>query len=287
MFRNASEPAAAAAKPPEGGFTLVELLIAMVAGVLLAVGVIRFYKDSYRAYSLQDQIQERDQNAHFAVSRLTEILQQSGSGLPDTGWNMITQVAGVTTIATNPRNAMQFVSYNLPASQFVAVSDASQWKPVGNILLNVRYALVDYADPAKATVKLPIDTLYNLSGFSKGVKDNASGMDSIRLTASVTLSVGDRVYGYREDQYLLGGSSGTDLIIRPNSNAAEQMVLAENIDSLGFTFKNATGTAVTTWKTMRSASLAVRARTAIPDKHIAGQYRKLTLPMNVILRNRI
>jgi prepilin-type N-terminal cleavage/methylation domain-containing protein len=287
MSPNASEPAAAPAQAPDGGFTLIEMLIALVAGVLLATGLVRFYKDSYRAYSLQDQIQERDQNAHFVVSRLSEILQQSGSGLPDTGWNMITQAAGVTTIATNPRNAMQFVSYNLPSSQFVPVSDASQWKRVGNVLLNVRFALIDYADPAKATVKIAIDTTYNTGGFSKGVKDNASGMDSIRLAASVTLSVGDRIYGYRDDQYLLGGATGTDLLIRPNSNSAEQMVLAENIDSLGFTFKNAAGTAVTTWKTMRSASLAVRARTSIADNRIPGQYRKLTLPMNVILRNRI
>jgi prepilin-type N-terminal cleavage/methylation domain-containing protein len=287
MCPNASEPAAAPAQAPDGGFTLIEMLIAMVAGVLLATGVVRFYKDSYRAYSLQDQIQERDQNAHFVVSRLSEILQQSGSGLPDTGWNMITQAAGVTTIATNPRNAAQFVSYDLPASHFVPVSDATQWKAVGNVLLNVRFALIDYSDPTKATVKIAIDTAYNGSGFSKGVKDNPAGMDSIRLGVPVTLSVGDRIYGYREDQYLLGGATGTDLLIRPNSNSAEQMVLAENIDSLGFTFKNALGTAVTTWKTMRSASLAVRARTAIADSRIPGKYRKLTLPMNVILRNRI
>jgi hypothetical protein len=200
---------------------------------------------------------------------------------------MITQAGGVTTIATNPRNAMQFISYNLPASQFVPVSDASQWKRVGNVLLNVRYVLVDYSDALKATAKYDIDTNFNASGFAKGVKDNAAGMDSIRLLTSVTLSVGDRVYGYREDQYLLGGASGTDLIIRPNRNVAEEMVLAENIDSLGFTFKDASGVATTSWKNMRSASLSVRARTAIIDKRIPGWYRKLTLPMNIILRNRI
>jgi prepilin-type N-terminal cleavage/methylation domain-containing protein len=287
MFRSVSEPAAPG-RSPDGGFTLLELLIAMVAGVLVTGGLVRFYKDSYRAYSMQDQIQERDQNAHYVVTRLTEILQQSGSGLPDTGWDMITLPGGgITSIATNPRNAMQFISYGLAGSQYVPVSDASQWKSVGNVLLNVRYALIDYANIARPTVKIGIDTLYNASGFSKGVKDNASGMDSIRLVAAVTLSVGDRVYGYREDQYLLGGAAGTDLIIRPNGNAAEQMVLAENIDSLGFTFRNSAGAVVTTWKTMRSASLRVRARTAMPDKRIAGLYRKLTLPMNVILRNRI
>jgi hypothetical protein len=109
-------------------------------------------------------------------------------------------------------------------------------------------------------------------------------MDSIRLTAAVDLSVGDRVYGYREDQYFL---SGTNLMLRPDGNASAQMVLAENIDSLAFAFKDAAGNATSVWKNMRSASITVRARTAQADPRYPGQYRKLTLPMNVILRNRI
>ena len=69
----------------------------------------------------------------------------------------------------------------------------------------------------------------------------------------MTLAVGDRIFGYREDYYLL---SGGNLIIQPNGDAAAQMVLAENIDSLGVTFRNATGGATTLWKDMRSASFA-------------------------------
>ena len=271
----------------EGGFTLAEVLIAMVASTIQGLGVVKFYRDSYHAYSLQDQIQERDQNAHFVVTRFTEILQQAGSGLPDTGWSMISQTAGATTVASNPRNTSQFISLDLHSSYYVSVTDASSWKPTGNVLLNVRYALIDHADPFKAIAKIAIDTNYNSNGFENGVKDNASGMDSIRLVSKVDLNVGDRVYGYREDQYLLGGASGKDLILRPDGNSAAEMVLAENIDSLGISFKDAGGTPTTKWKFMRSANLTVRARTAQRDPRVAGGYRKLTLPMNIILRNRI
>ncbi len=279
MSRSASDPAGTRA-----GFSLIEVLIAMVAGIIIGVGVVRFYRDSYHTYSLQDQLRERDQNAHFVVTRLTEILQQAGSGLPDTGWTMIKQGGGITSVAVNPRNAIQFNSLARPSSQNVPISDAAAWKNTGNVLVNVRYALIDYADPAKPIKRFSIDTNYNTGGFSKGIRDNATGLDSLRLTTAVALSPGDRIYGYREDLYLL---SAGNLILRPDSVAAAQMVLAEGIDSLAFTFLNAAGSATTDWKQMRSAKIVVRARSAMPDPRLAGGYRKITLPMNVILRNRL
>lgn len=293
MFRNGSESARERARDADAirraapGFTLIETLIAMVASVIIGVGVVRFYKDSYHAYSLQDQMQDRDQNAHFVVTRFTEIMQQAGSGLPDTGWTVVSQAAGVTTVAVNPRNAIQFVGTDTPNSQFIPISDATQWQSTGNVMLNVAYVLIDFADPAKAIIKRAIDTAYNVNGYVKGIKDMPAGMDTLRITLAVDLSVGDRVYGYREDQYLLAGTPKTDLVLRPDGNAAAQMVLAENIDSLAFTFKDATGATTASWKSMRSAQITVRARTAISDPRVAGGYRKITLPMNVILRNRL
>lgn len=280
MSRNGSEsrPAGAA------GFTLVEMLIALVAGGLVTAGVVRFYKDSYHAYSLQDQIQERDQNAHFVATKFMEILQQAGSALPDTGWTVITRAGATTTLAVNPRNALQFNGVPLTSSPFIPVSDASLWINTGNVLLNVRYVLVDYADPAAPTRKYAIDRSYNARGFVAGVKDNPSGMDSIRITQDINLAVGDRIYGYREDDYLIDGAN---LVIRPDGDATKQMTLAENIDSLGFTFKDENGLPTTNWRKMRSAQMSVRARTAMADPRLRGGYRKITVPMNVIMRNKI
>jgi hypothetical protein len=295
MYRNGSESARERARGADSvrgapGFTLIETMIAMVASVIIGMGVVRFYRDSYHAYSMQDQMQERDQNAHFVVTRFTEILQQSGSGLPDTGWTVVSQTAGppaLTTVAVNPRNSIQFVGTDTPNSQFIPISDATQWQSTGNVLLNVANVLIDFADPTKAIIKRAIDTGYNANGYVKGIKDMPAGMDTLRITAPVDLSVGDRVYGYREDQYLLGGTSGTDLILRPDGNTGAQMVLAEGIDSLAFVFKDAAGVTTNSWKLMRSAQITVRARTAMSDPHLAGGYRKITLPMNVILRNRL
>lgn len=283
MFRNVSERSSA--QEGQAGFSLVELMVAMVVAVILGVAVIRFYKDSYHTYSMQEQIADRNQNAHFTLNKLTELLQQAGSTLPDTGWTVIKVGGGVLTIGINPRGAMQFNGVDTPFSNFIAVGDASLFANSANVLLNTTNVLVDFDDPTKPTVKLTIDGNYNSGGFVNGIKDNPDGMDSIRVIPGVALRIGDRIYGYREDQYLL---SGTDLVIRPNGSVATQMVLAEDIDSVGFAFQTSAGAATTKWNLMRSASITVRAQTEKPDPHMSPPaYHKITLPMNLILRNKI
>lgn len=271
---------------PESGFTLIEAAVALAVGGILAVVVVRFYKDSYKTFSTSEQIAERDQNAHFVMNKFVEVLQQAGSALPDTGWPSLRVDNGILIVGSNPRGADHYVGQAAALNVFVAVGDATPFVNTGNVLVNVTHVLLDYADPATATAKFAIDVAYNARGFTNGVKNNAFGLDSIRLTTGVLLNVGDRIFGYREDHYL---ASGGNLIIRPNgATGAAEMALAENIDSLGFTFRNSAGAATTDWKNMRSASLLVRARTAKPDPHLPPPgYRKITLPMNVILRNRI
>lgn len=276
---------ACAVRKRQAGFSMVELMVTMVVAILLGIGVVRFYKDSYRTYSQQEQIADRNQNAHFTLSKFVEILQQAGSALPDSGWTVLKISGSVLTLGLNPRGAEQFNGVDTPFGNFIAVGDASLFASSGNVLLNTTNVLVDFQNPAKATVKMTIDAGYFSGGFSAGIKDNATGMDSIRVTAGVDLDVGDRIFGYREDQYLL---SGSDLVIRPNGSVASEMVLAENIDSVGFTFRNDLGAVTTNWKLMRSASISVRARTEKPDPHLPPPgYHMITLPMNVILRNKI
>lgn len=268
----------------EAGFSLLEACVAVGLSLLLGLIVHRFYRDAFHTYGQQEQIEERNQNANFTVSKMVEVLQQAGYGLPDTGFVSMTYVTGVLTLGKNPSGVQQFIGNNPPLQRYVRVDDATQFRTSSSPMLSVTHILVDYAGPP-APEKFQIDTNYNSSGFTKGLKNNTKGHDSIYLTTSVNLNVGDIVYGYREDQYLLQNDS---LVVRPNGSATAQMVLAENIDSLGFTFLNAAGNPTTDWKAMRSASFTVRARTGRKDPRLKPPaYHKISLPMNVILRNKV
>jgi len=269
----------------ESGFTLTEVVVGMVVATILTVALVRFYKDSYKTYSMSEQVAERDQNARFIVNKFVEVFQQAGAALPDTGWVSLSKSGSTLIVGVNPRGAEQFNTQATTLNNVVAVSDAKMFANSSNALLNTSHVLIDYVDPAAATVKIAIDAAANSNGFVKGIKDNATGLDSIRLVTAVRLAVGDRIFGYREDHYLL---SGGNLVIRPNGTVGSEMVLAENIDSLGFTFRDAKGLSTTLWKDMRSVSMTVRARTAKADPRLPPPgYRKISLPMNIILRNRI
>lgn len=278
MSRNGSEGR-------ESGLTLTEVVVGMVVATILVVALVRFYKDSYKAYSLSEQVAERDQNARFVVNKFVEVFQQAGSGLPDTGWAVLRMSGKTLIVGVNPRGGEHFVGQDASLNVAVAVSDAKKFANTANSLLNTTHVLIDYANPGDPTRKRAIDISADSGGFVKGIKDNPDDVDSIRLDTAVRLSVGDRIYAYREDHYLLNDSN---LVIRPNGDAAAEMVLAENIDSLGFTFRDAKGVPTTVWKDMRSVSMVVRARTEKGDPKLPKPgYRKISLPMNIILRNRI
>jgi type II secretory pathway pseudopilin PulG len=265
------------------GFTLVELGIVAVLSLIVGVTVVRFYRDSYHTYSMQEQIEERNQNANFTVSKMVEIMQQAGAYLPDSGWAAIRDSSKIIILGSNPGEVTQFIGTNPSSSQFVRLDDVSTLRNSSQPLLTSTHILVDTLGTGKIG-KFAIDTNYGSNGFVKGLKDKASGGDSLRLVSAVDLRLGDWVYGYREDQYLISTDS---LVIRPNGNKTFQMVLAENIDSLGFTFRDIKGNPTTLWKDMRSVSLVVRAKTSKRDPRIPKPgYHLITLPMNVILRNK-
>jgi prepilin-type N-terminal cleavage/methylation domain-containing protein len=266
------------------GFTLLEVLVVVAVSLILGIVVVRFYRDSYHTYSMQEQVEERNQNANFTVSKMVEVLQQAGSELPDTGWSVLKYSLGVLTVGANPKGVKHFVSGNPGSSNLVAINDASGLRSASQPLLNATHILLDSVG-AKGIKKYSIDTNCAASGFTNGLKVNDPGIDSVCLVDSIDLNTGDWVYGYREDQYLIATDS---LVIRPNGDATQQIVLSENIDSLGLTFRNRSGTTDTLWKNMRSVSISVRAKTSKRDPRIpAPGFHFITLPMNVILRNKV
>jgi prepilin-type N-terminal cleavage/methylation domain-containing protein len=56
------------------GFTLVEVLVALVASGVLFWGLARFFKSFNRSFNTQEQIADRNLNAHYALKRLSEAL---------------------------------------------------------------------------------------------------------------------------------------------------------------------------------------------------------------------
>ncbi|NIS59766.1 MAG: prepilin-type N-terminal cleavage/methylation domain-containing protein [Proteobacteria bacterium] len=67
------------------GFTLVELLVALVLSFILVGAIYRSFTFQQKAYSVQDQIAEAQQNVRMAMNVLLRDIRMAGYGMPDGG----------------------------------------------------------------------------------------------------------------------------------------------------------------------------------------------------------
>ncbi len=277
MSPNASERRPS---PGQHAFTLLEILVALVASAILLTVLTRFYRNSYSAYNLQEQIAERNQNEYYTIKKLAEILQQAGSALPDTGWDSVLSIAppgnwsstSWLVVGNNPNGGSSFMSTTPPANYAkipIPLGDSTAFLYGGAL---VPYVLVDYANPAHATVKRRI------SSIAKDMPPDGFETITVAPPLPYQLDTGSLIYPYRTDSV---GLSSNNLVLAG-------VVLAENIDSLNIKFYDATHNSTTDWNSMKSAAFTVRARTAIPDPNytLTGGYRKIIDSMNVRFRNK-
>lgn len=263
-------------KQSASGLTLIEVLVTLVIAVVLGATVMRFYKDSFRSFSLQEQITERNQNAHYVLSKMVEVLQQAGASLPDSGWDStVTFSNSILTVGSNPKSGQQDLSVGLGTVSSFHVDQFAPFDSSVNTLVTPGFVLLVYANPASKAEKVPI---------TARAKDSVGG-GTITISKSVTLNAGDKIYPYHLDQFFLDQNN---FCMSLNGTGANQ-VLAENIDSIGFTFYKTDGvTTTTSWKNARSASILVRARTEKKDPKYSGDgYRKISLSMNFLFKNKV
>ncbi len=257
------------------GFTLVEVTVALVASGILLVGLARFFKDFNRSYNSQEQVSDRDLNAHYAIKRLSEALMASGSNLPSQDWNLVNlpdgNPGGRLRLGVNPRGGVQYLAAAVAGVMEITMDDAKGFAKATEILC-------DPQDPALHTFKVGIDLTYNGGGFVNGFLVVGSAV-TLRLTTPLTLDAGDAIYAYDVEDYRL----------QDGNLMLDDMVLAENIQNLSFTAMTVGQVPTTNWSAMRSAKIAITARTRNPDPGLPGNggYRVIDLSMDVLLRNRL
>jgi Tfp pilus assembly protein PilE len=247
------------------GFTFVELIITIAAGSIVILGVYRLLTQSLWSYNLQEQMTDMNQNATYTIKKLTEVLSQAGSDLPDSGYPVISVANGHdVTVKTNDKGAKQIMSTSLLSSAKIPVDNGAPFVGCDTIVVDSGSGILKYPLDSVRAVASP-DTVY------------------LKSPAVVTLKQWDRVYGAFTERYY-----SNNLNFCYNT---DDVVLAENIDSIAITFYDTSHTATTNWGQMSSGSVYVRARTLSPDKFykhpkFKDGYRRLALTMDFRLRNK-
>lgn len=241
------------------GFTLLEILVALVISGLLIIILTRIYSNTVKNYSLQDEIVDMNQNARFVIKEISNILSEAGADCaiinrPTPIKDTIIKLSGggpvynEFTIKVNPRSGLYSIPYdttlNTMTTCSLMVNDASTFRYADKL------ARIPGVGSTDSTIKV-----YNLIGVN--TESNKICFNGGTST-SETFSAGDAIYSFVNRRYFL---NGTDLCLNDTIN-----VLAENISVFKIIFYNSSGDSVLTssppWKSMRSARLDVEATTS-------------------------
>jgi type II secretory pathway pseudopilin PulG len=67
------------------GFTIIELTVALVLSFILVGAIYQTFTSQQKAYTIQDQVAEAQQNVRMAMSILVRDMRMAGYGMPDGG----------------------------------------------------------------------------------------------------------------------------------------------------------------------------------------------------------
>jgi type IV pilus assembly protein PilW len=166
---------------PQRGLTLVELMVALVMGLVLLGGVVTVFVANKETYRVQDALARVQENGRFALSLLTRELRTSG-------------LMGCSTLKplSKPRNTVRdgslfpagsrFADYERPADGFEAISTTA-WSPP----LDPQFASLATQPTAGNDVLL----VRVVDGNEERVTLNAATTAPLVLQSNSRLQVGD------------------------------------------------------------------------------------------------
>lgn len=102
-----------------GGFTLVEVLIALLIGTIVMAAVMTSFQSQHNTYLAQDQVVEMQQNARVAMDMLVRDIRSAGFDPNNLG-------AGITTVGITPAGVAPTLIFtredDLPADGLETIS---------------------------------------------------------------------------------------------------------------------------------------------------------------------
>jgi type IV pilus assembly protein PilW len=254
----------------KNGLTLIELLIALVLSGILIAALYQLFIRQQKTYTVQDQVADMQQNIRVAIDQMTREIRMAGYG-----GNMLTifgNINGYPDIITPAKNSITI----LLADQ---VGILKQNATRGMNQLKVTNANIFNTDKKKYVC---------LNGLNNYLIQSIS-TDTLTLTASLTEDhlIDEPVYIVKAITYSLGLSGGKTVLRRNENTGGSGQPLAENIESLQFTYFDAVGNVTLNPPDIRMVRVAITSKTNMSDPEYRGGdgYRRRTLSSHIQIRN--
>lgn len=254
----------------KNGLTLIELLIALVLSSILTAVLYRAFISQQKTYTVQDQVVDMQQNVRIAMGQMTREIRMAGYG-----GDILTifgNVNGFTNIITPASNTVTIILAD-------EVGVLKQNTSKGANQLKVTNARIFNADKKKYLC---------LNGLNNYLVQSVAE-DTIILSGPLAEGhpIHQPVYLVKAISYYLGLSDGKTVLRRNENTGGGGQPLAENIESLEFTYFDANGDVTANPPDIRMVRMTVTGKTNMLDPEYKGGdgYRRRTLSSNIKVRN--
>lgn len=259
------------------GFTLIELLIVLVISSGLMAAMYRGFINQQKAYALQDEVVDMQQNVRNGISRIGREIRMAGYGFNKPPAN-INNVNSFTQIITPVHGASNDSITIIVAYQ---VAQLSQNAATGANQLQLN---------ASGVFDTNKQQYLCLNGLSNYLVQSVNG-NLVTLTANLSEDhlINESVHLLKAITFSITPNT-TNLVRNENTGAGDQ-ILADNIEGLHLQYTLSDGTVVNSPASsdipnIRLVSITMTARTSMPDPQYTGDgYRRRTVISDVDLRN--
>jgi prepilin-type N-terminal cleavage/methylation domain-containing protein len=252
------------------GLTLIELLIALVLSSILIAALYRIFISHQKNYTVQDQVADMQQNARIAMGQMTKEIRMAGYG--GDILSVFGNINGFTNIITPASNSITIILA-------FEIGVLKQNTPMGANQLSMTNASKFNTDKKKYLC---------LNGLNNYLVQSVIE-DRIILAAPLAEGhpINQPVYLVKAISYYLGLSSGKTVLRRNENTGGGGQPLAENIESLEFTYFDTNGDVTASPPDIRMVRLTVTAKTDMVDPEFmrGDGYRRRTLSSNIKVRN--
>jgi len=254
----------------KNGLTLIELLIALVLSSILIAALYRLFISQQKTYTVQDQVADIQQNIRVAIDQMTREIRMAGYG-----GNILAifgNINGFTNIITPANNSITILlADQVGVLKQNATKDTSQLKVTNASIFNT--------DKKKYLC---------LNGLNNYLIQSVI-TDTITLTTSLTEDhlISEPVYLVKAITYSLGLSGGKTALRRNENTGGGAQPLAENMESLQFTYFDADGNVTANPLDIRMVRVEGTSKTNRSDPEYMGGdgYRRRTLSSHIKIRN--
>ena len=269
----------------QGGFTLVELMVALIIALLVLVATVSFYLMSRSTYTTIEDTSSLEERGQFAMTVMTRVLRQAGFT------NLITAVGGVVTATSAAPSMISGLDGCVgtdaqpkqtgPAAAESLSSCLSAQSATASDALEVRF----FGAGTNADPTIPDGTMIDCSGQAVANTTNDVG-DTGRGLAIFFVQTGADGTPSLACKFRKRDASGRELVATTNEDDFATQTLVPGVESLQFlygistngdtvpdVYKRASSMAPNDWAKVYAVKIAmvIRADNASADPSMGAQ----------------